>query len=218
MNLLWTIPLGLLMGVTLGALGGGGAILTVPALVYLLGQEPKVATTGSLIIVGITALTGLVPHHRKGNVRLKQGLLFGVLGVLGSLVGSRLSVRADPHLLMTLFAALMLVVAVLMIRKLRRRNGSDEGTQERGGWLVLVLTATGVGLLTGFFGVGGGFAVVPALTLVLGVFTLAAIAGSFLGGKIAGHANPRHLSIAFVVMLLGLSAFMLIQNVPRLIG
>jgi hypothetical protein len=74
------VPLGLLIGLSLGALGGGGSILTVPALVYVLGQSPVAATTGSLVIVGITSLTGLVAHARAGRVRVAQGLLFGVGG------------------------------------------------------------------------------------------------------------------------------------------
>ena len=177
------VPVALLVGVVLGALGGGGSILTVPALVYLLGQEPAAATTGSLIIVGTTTLIGAVPHLRAGRVRLGQGVVFGTLGVGGAYLGSRLSVTVDPDLLLAAFAVLMLVVAGLMTRRRRagRRGGADDAApgRERAvvglrpvrcdcrALLVLVAAATGVGLLTGFFGVGGGFAVVPALVLAL---------------------------------------------------
>ena len=78
------IPAGLLIGLSLGALGGGGSILTVPALVYLLHQQPHAATTASLLIVGITALAGMTAHWRAGRVRLAQGITFGALGVAGS--------------------------------------------------------------------------------------------------------------------------------------
>ena len=85
------LVLGLLIGVSLGALGGGGSILTVPALVYLVGQPPQDATTSSLLIVGAAALVAIVPHARRGNVRLGQGLTFGALGIVGSYVGSAAS-------------------------------------------------------------------------------------------------------------------------------
>ncbi|MDO5710150.1 MAG: sulfite exporter TauE/SafE family protein [Micrococcales bacterium] len=191
MTLVWIVPLGLAVGIVLGALGGGGAILTVPILVYVLAQTPSAATTGSLVIVALISLVGLLPHHRVGNVRMRDGLVFGVLGVVGSLVGSRLNAAVPAPILMTAFAALMLVVAILMTVKRRgsagRRVVGDDGksaapSDEAGhrGWGVLIGAATGVGLLTGFFGVGGGFAVVPALVLVLGFSMPVAVGTSLL--------------------------------------
>lgn len=166
-HLLAIIPMGLLVGVTLGALGGGGAILTVPILIYLLGQAPNTATTGSLVIVALTSLAGLASHRRGGNVRLGQGIVFGATGVFGSVLGSRLSPAVPAAVLMTAFGVLMIVVAAVMLR--RRAGGSRaDAVGERRGLPVLVAVATGVGFLTGFFGVGGGFAVVPALVLALG--------------------------------------------------
>jgi hypothetical protein len=180
-----TIPIGLLVGVTLGALGGGGSILTVPALVYLLDQDARAATTASLIIVGITTLIGVLPHLRAGRVRLGQGLVFGLLGVAGAYPASLLSVRVAPEVLLAGFAVLLLVVAAIMTHRRRRaaRAARHGGAQVEARTtpvvqlrpfrcdcrraLVLVLTAAGVGLLTGFFGVGGGFAAVPALVLAL---------------------------------------------------
>ena len=113
------IPAGLLIGLALGALGGGGSILTVPALVYLLHQPPHAATTGSLLIVGITALAGMTAHLRAGRVRVSQGITFGVLGVAGSYAGTRLSASIKPDLLLALFAVLMLVAAAAMLRRRR---------------------------------------------------------------------------------------------------
>jgi uncharacterized membrane protein YfcA len=253
--MLIAIPLGIAIGLSLGALGGGGSILTVPALVYVLGQDPRTATTSSLVIVGVTSLLALVPHARAGRVRFTQGLLFGLLGTAGSLAGSALSTAVRPTTLLTAFAALMLLVAALMIRRARsapRELGHTiDPTVEPMLSLhpftcacprvaKVVVTATVVGLLTGFFGVGGGFALVPALVLALGfpmpvavgtsllviavnsatalaarvgsggghldwvligVFTLAAVAGSLVGGRLAGRANPRHLTIAFATLL-----------------
>ncbi len=179
-QLLWVIPLGLLVGIALGSLGAGGSILTVPALVYLLDQSPAAATTASLVIVGLTSLVGMTSHHRKGNVRFGRGVAFGVLGILGSFVGARLAVGIPADWLMTAFAVLMLAVAVLMWRR-QRRSPQAVPTEEHAIRPVrLVLAATGVGLLTGFFGVGGGFAVVPALVLVMGLSMPAAVGTSLL--------------------------------------
>lgn len=179
-ELLWVVPLGLVVGIALGSLGAGGSILTVPALVYLLGQSPAAATTASLIIVGLTSLVGLLPHRRKGNVRLGRGAMFGVLGVLGSFAGARLAVGIPSAWLMSAFAVLMLVVALIMWRRQRGAKPAA-ATAETGMHPVrLVLAATGVGLLTGFFGVGGGFAVVPALVLVMGLSMPVAVGTSLL--------------------------------------
>ncbi|MCK6210761.1 sulfite exporter TauE/SafE family protein [Georgenia sp. EYE_87] len=179
------VPLGVVVGITVGALGGGGSILTVPALVYALGQDPRTATTASLVIVGVTTLIGMVPHARAGRVRLGQGVVFGLLGVGGAYLGSLLSASVDPDVLLVAFAGLMFVVAGVMTRRRRsaaraRAAGREQPEARTSPMLTLrpfrcdcraagtlLLTATGVGLLTGFFGVGGGFAVVPALVVVL---------------------------------------------------
>lgn len=195
----WVAPLGLIIGITLGALGGGGAILTVPILVYLLGQQPSAATAGSLIIVGLTALVGMIPHQRAGRVRLAEGAIFGALGTVGAMVGSAASARVPPHVLMVSFAVLLVLVAILMARRgLRQRHavqqaaGSQPPAQraallqfrpfrlDTSQLLPVFLTASGVGLLTGFFGVGGGFAVVPALVLALGFSMPMAVGTSLL--------------------------------------
>jgi uncharacterized protein len=197
------VPAGLLIGLLLGALGGGGSILTVPVLVYLLHQEPHAATAGSLLIVGITAAGGMIVHRRAGRVRLAPGIAFGVLGVAGSYAGTRLSSSVPPDLLLSLFAGLMLAAAAAMLRRRRTTSGSHVQAPESspaaapapgrpmarlrpGGRTVLrrglkiIAAATGVGLLTGFFGVGGGFVIVPALVLVLGFEMPAAVGTSLL--------------------------------------
>ena len=95
------IPAGLLIGLSLGALGGGGSILTVPVLVYLLHQPPHAATTGSLLIVGITATAGMIAHRQAGRVRLAPGIAVGVLGVADAYAGTRLSTNIRPGLLLS---------------------------------------------------------------------------------------------------------------------
>jgi uncharacterized membrane protein YfcA len=178
------IVAGVVVGLSLGALGGGGSILAVPILVYLLDQSPVAATTGSLLIVGISSATGAVAAWRAGNVYLARGVAFGVVGMAGAAVGGMLSTRVDPRLLLVLFAGLMLVVAgVMLARQLRTRDHPDGEPSPRLDDPIIavrptfmcncpvaakiVVTALVVGLMTGFFGVGGGFLVVPALVLAL---------------------------------------------------
>jgi uncharacterized protein len=191
-------PLGFLIGLSLGALGGGGSILAVPALVYAAGQDAKAATTTSLVLVTITALIGLIPHWRAGRVRLAAGAVFGLAGVGGSLLGSFWNNAVDPEVLLLAFAALMLVAASAMWRRIRATAPlADTGPAPRsvgaaalepatartgydGATVVRVLVAGSlVGVLTGFFGVGGGFVIVPALVLALN-FTMTDAVGTSL--------------------------------------
>lgn len=173
MTLVLTVVAGLGIGLCIGALGGGGSILAVPVLVHLLHQDPQTATTASLVIVGSSALTGAAVHSRAGRVRWRAGLAFGALGVGASLLGSRLNRGVDPELLLLAFAGLMVVAAVAMLRGDGAAGRDPGGRSGRwsGGWAraaTVTVAALGVGLVTGFFGVGGGFLIVPALVLVLG--------------------------------------------------
>ena len=188
MRALLASPLGLLIGISLGALGGGGSILAVPALVYAAGQDPKHATTTSLVLVTLTALIGIIPHWRAGRVRFGAGLLFGLAGVGGSLLGSHWNKSADPNGLLLAFSGLMLVAAFAMWRRVRRQptplpaGAAVAALAPRidATTIAKVLAAgTFVGLLTGFFGVGGGFVIVPALVLALG-FTMPEAVGTSL--------------------------------------
>lgn len=191
MRALLASPLGFLIGLSLGALGGGGSILAVPALVYAAGQTPKQATTTSLVLVAMTALIGIVPHWRAGRVRMAPGLLFGLVGIGGSLLGSHWNTSVDEDVLLLAFAALMLVAAWAMWRRNRPAQAEPRAvgaastvsvTQVRldaATIVKVVLAGSGVGLLTGFFGVGGGFVIVPALVLALH-FTMPEAVGTSL--------------------------------------
>ena len=186
-------PLGFLIGVSLGALGGGGSILAVPVLVYAAGQTPKQATASSLILVAATSLVGIAPHWKARHVRLIPGVLFSLAGVAASLLGSTLNKRADQNLLLLAFSALMLIAASAMARSLHRRrtqnwdatpgDALDDGptsvTVDIATVIKVILAGSVVGILTGFFGVGGGFVIVPALILALG-FTMPEAIGTSL--------------------------------------
>lgn len=192
-------PLGFLIGLSLGALGGGGSILAVPALVYGAGQTPKQATTTSLLLVGITSVIGIIPLWRAGRVRVFAGTMFGILGVGGSLLGSRWNKAVDADLLLFAFSLLMFVAAWAMWRRQKRSVESSPEVELVAGegsatavesmtvtrfdvaTIVKVIVAGSfVGLLTGFFGVGGGFVIVPALVLALGFTMTEAAATSLL--------------------------------------
>lgn len=178
MSLVLPVVIGVAVGIVVGALGAGGGILAVPVLVHLLGQEPHDAATGSLVLVILTALTALPARARAHDVRWRDGLVFGVLSILGSIVGSRLSVRVDPTVLMAAFTVLLVGVGIAMLRHHGTVDVADPPQSaadpaastavHHASFAAVAGAATAAGLLTGFFGVGGGFAVVPALTLVLG--------------------------------------------------
>lgn len=169
--------IGLLVGVVVGALGAGGGILSVPVLVYLLGQEAHAAAASSLFIVGATAAVSLPHHARSHNVDWRRGGLFAVFSIIGSVLGSRVSVLVPEVWLMGSFAVLLTVVGVVMVRKGLRGRREEAGGQpgESGGeggekgLPAVGAAALLTGFLTGFFGVGGGFIVVPMLVLVLGL-------------------------------------------------
>lgn len=224
------IAAGLFIGLSLGALGGGGSILAVPALVYLLGQSPHQATTTSLLVVGVAAVVGAITHARAGRVRLREGAVFGVLGIAGSYAGSRLSAAVPATVLLAGFGVLMLAVAAAMAARWprpavtrdsdqvsgaaaqraqspARRAASTAGLRGGRHPLLVAAAATAVGLITGFFGVGGGFVIVPALVLILG-FDMPAAAGTSLiviaiDSAAALAARAGHTGLALDWALIG---------------
>jgi uncharacterized protein len=160
---------GALIGLSLGALGAGGSILTVPILVYAMGVPVQSATGTSLAIVGLNAVAGAFDHLRRGRSLPRIGVAFGLSGLLGALAGTWLNHLARPELVLVLFAVLMLGAAWSLVRR-RTPVPEQDSFQESYGrieWLRLLALGLAVGLLTGFFGVGGGFLIVPALVIVL---------------------------------------------------
>lgn len=179
----------LFIGISLGLIGGGGSILTVPVLVYLFGISPLVATSYSLFIVGSTSVVGTFNNYRKGLVDVRTALLFGVFSVITVFLTRRFIIPVIPAdipivgssisfsvLTMVLFAILMLIASVTMIRG---RKEKAIRTEPKG---VLPLMAYGVsiGLITGFLGAGGGFLLIPALVMLLGLPMKKAVGTSLL--------------------------------------
>ncbi|GAA1904043.1 sulfite exporter TauE/SafE family protein [Streptantibioticus ferralitis] len=173
------MALGGLIGLCLGALGGGGSILTVPVLVYALGQSAQSATTGGLVVVGLTAVCSTWSHARAGNVRWGAGAAFGASGIAASYGGTALNRLVNPTVLMLCFAALMVVSAVAMFRRGRTSAPVPERTRKTPVARILA-SGLAVGFLTGFLGVGGGFVIVPALVGALGYEMPVAVGTSLL--------------------------------------
>jgi len=165
--MLLALVLGFGIGGLLGMLGGGGSILTVPALVYLIGQSPQVAVTTSLAIVGANSAMGVFFHRAQGTLNWRVALLFGGAGTIVSYFAAGLSKLFPPSLHMVAFAGLMLVVGLLMMS--RRGKPTNEHASTDISIPKTLLAGAGVGVLTGLLGVGGGFLIVPALVMLIGI-------------------------------------------------
>jgi uncharacterized protein len=167
------IGLGVLIGVLLGLLGGGGSILAVPALVYGVGVPLAEAVPMSLLVVGVSAAAALLPRLRHGQVRWAVAGIFGAAGAGAAFAGAAVNRLLDPRLVLIGFAALMVVAAVRMLREQSTVGGDcalpGGGVNWRGCLPKAIGAGLVVGFLTGLFGVGGGFLIVPALVLLLGL-------------------------------------------------
>ena len=176
MTVFEALLVGAAIGAVLGLVGAGGAILAVPAFLYLFDFSALEATTASLAVVAASAASGAVPRFRQNQVDLRHALTFWVVGIPGTFAGSRLATVISPGVLLAGFALVMLAAAIAMWRKSSATPSGDPAETPK--WL-LVMVALGIGLMTGLFGVGGGFLIVPALVLVFS-FPFAVAAGTSL--------------------------------------
>lgn len=228
MTAIGTLLFGALIGFSLGALGGGGSILTVPVLVYALGETAHQATTGSLVIVGITSAVAALGHARAGRVRWKAGTAFGGFGIAASFLGTYFNRLVAPNLLLLIFAALMLIAAAAMVRQVHAAAPAPtralvtvgapvlqpvpaatpvEPRPTTGTHAIAKLITAGlvVGFLTGFLGVGGGFIIVPALVVALRYKMPTAVGTSLLiiaiNSATALFARVGHESVHWAVIV-----------------
>lgn len=181
MTLAWLGALSI--GLALGLLGSGGSILTVPVLVYLIGQDEKIAISGSLFIVGAIAAAGGAQFAVRRLVHWRSVVLFGLPGMAGTYLGAWLGGLVSGAFQLAIFGGVMLLAAGLMFRP---PVAASQGGPARAGWKVAA-DGLGVGILTGFVGVGGGFLIVPALVL--------------LGGL------PMHLAVGTSLVIIALKSF-----------
>lgn len=203
-TLFLSLVLGFGIGGSLGLLGGGGSILTVPALVYLVGQSPQVAVATSLAIVGANSALGAFFHQSQGTLNWRVALIFGGTGMIVAYLAAGLSKQFSAAVLMVTFALLMLVVGGLLIRQRTSATNTQQSVDLKL-WKVLAGGAS-VGLLTGILGVGGGFLIVPALVMLVGIpmhhavgTSLVVIAMNSLAGFL-GHLSGVTLDLSLIIV------------------
>ena len=190
---------GSLVGFTLGLVGGGGSILAVPLLVYVVGvSSPHVAIGTSAVAVAANAMINLAHHARKGTVKWPCASVFAASGMLGALIGSSLGKMMDGQRLLALFAVLMLAVSALMLKG-GAREGDWAVRLNRANLPRLIGIGGGAGLLSGFFGIGGGFLIVPGLMLATGMTILNAIASSLVGVASFGVTTAANYALSGMV-------------------
>ncbi|MBK1990308.1 sulfite exporter TauE/SafE family protein [Sphaerospermopsis aphanizomenoides BCCUSP55] len=161
------------VGISLGLIGGGGSILAVPILAYVLGVPLKSAIVMSLVIVGIVSLIGIIPHWQQGNVNMKTAALFAPGAMVGAYIGARIATLPiiTPTFQLILFVSTMFLAAYLMIKNASNKsetelNLSSKYVDKFPLWPIILAEGLGVGLLSGLVGIGGGFMIIPALVLM----------------------------------------------------
>jgi uncharacterized membrane protein YfcA len=183
-----------LIGISLGLIGGGGSIMTVPVLVYLFGASPLLATSYSLFIVGSTSMVGAFTNYRKGLVNVKTALLFGITSISTVFITRKFLVPLIPHnilqvgsfqlteniLTMVLFAVLMVAAATAMIKSGSKTEATHNTGDKKRNITKLLLYGIAIGLATGFLGAGGGFLLIPTLVLLVGLPMKEAVGTSLL--------------------------------------
>ena len=190
---------GVIVGFSLGLIGGGGSILAVPLLLYIVGMpDPHQAIGTSALAVAVNAYANLVPHARAQHVRWGPAVIFASAGVVGAFAGSSIGKMVDGHRLLILFALLMLFVAALMLRGRKADTGTAGAVQQKNLWR-LVAIGLGTGTLSGFYGIGGGFLVVPGLILATGMPTIAAIGSSLVAVGTFGMTTAVNYAVSGLV-------------------
>jgi uncharacterized membrane protein YfcA len=201
------LALGFGIGLSLGLLGGGGSLLTVPALVYLVGQTPQAAVTTSLAIVGTNSMVGAMFHSFQGRLDWKMAFAFSSAGMFVSYLSANISKQILPELLLVIFALLMIGIGWML---LFGRAKEDDTAYVAKPLCLVIASGAGVGLLTGILGVGGGFLVVPTLVILIGLPVQMAIGTSLIiiaMNSIAGFlGHMRTGSMDWMITLIFASA------------
>ncbi|CDP89080.1 MULTISPECIES: sulfite exporter TauE/SafE family protein [Mycolicibacterium] len=185
------VALAVVVGVSLGLLGGGGSILTVPLLAYVAGMDAKQAIATSLVVVGVTSAVSTLSNARAGRVQWRSGLMFGAAGMVGAYLGGLLSYVVDGSVLLLVFTVVMVATGVAMIKG----RAACAPTTRTMPVVKVLLMGLGVGVVTGAVGAGGGFLVVPALALLGGLPMPVAVGTSLLvitmnsAAGLAGHLS-----------------------------
>lgn len=198
---------GVLVGFVLGLVGGGGSILAVPLMVYLVGvPSPHVAIGTSAFAVAVNAATGLASHAQAGTVKWRCAAMFAAAGVAGALVGSSAGKAFDGERLLFLFAIVMVVVGILMLRGRGKSGNPDAGCDRKNARKVLGY-GLGTGAFSGFFGIGGGFLIVPGLVASTGMPMINAIGSSLVAVTAFGLTTSLNYALSGLVDWLLAAAF-----------
>jgi len=183
LTLVLAVLSGGLVGFSLGLIGGGGSILATPLLLYIVGiKDPHLAIGTSALVVSASAAGNLIGHTRHGHIRWKPAVAFALVGVVGTFFGSTTGKNFPGDHLLFLFALLMMVIALRMIHTSGRPDPVEKSVQ----YPVLAAIAFGVGALSGFFGIGGGFLIVPGLILATGMPIISAVGSSLVSVTVFG--------------------------------
>jgi uncharacterized membrane protein YfcA len=199
-----TVALALLVGISLGLLGGGGSILTVPLLAYVGGLEAKQAIATSLLVVGVTSAFGAIAHARAGRVQWRIAGLFGAAAMAAAYGGGRLARFIPGTALLISFAVIMVAAGIAMLHG-RRQTGA--AAEPRASLLTIGLLGGAVGMISGLIGAGGGFLLVPALALLAGLPMPVAIGTSLVVismqsfAGLAGHLAAEHIDWGLAAMV-----------------
>lgn len=217
-----TLPLaaagGALVGFSLSLVGGGGSILAVPILVYMVGiKDPHVAIGTSAAGVAANALIGLIGKARAGLVKWHCGLLFAASGIVGAAAGSIVGKAFDGHALLSLFALLMILVGVMLLRR-GEAHGDPHVSLGRENAGKLALFGFGTGLLSGFFGIGGGFLIVPGLIAATGMPIVNAMATSLVAVSGFGITTGASYALSGLIVWKVAAAFIAGGFVGALLG
>ncbi|QSO51813.1 sulfite exporter TauE/SafE family protein [Alicyclobacillus curvatus] len=195
-----------IVGFTLGLIGGGGSILAVPLLLYVVGlHDPHVVIGSTALAVAVNAFMNLIPHWRAGNIRWKAAILFAIPGAVGAYVGSIFGKMVNDSEILFLFAILMIVIAVLMLRP-RKETGQEQTHIMKVKPSRVVPVGFSTGAVAGFFGIGGGFLIVPGLLFSTGMGLIEAIANSLFSVGTFGLTTAISYAVSglvdwFVVIL-----------------
>ena len=194
-----TLASGGLVGFSLGLVGGGGSILATPLLLYVVGvTQPHIAIGTSALAVSVNAFANLIGHARSGNVRWRCAILFAVVGTLGAIAGSTIGKLVDGQRLLFLFGLLMVLVGIMMLRP-RGASASAERKADAKTSLITATVAFAVGCASGFFGIGGGFLIVPGLIFATGMPMINAIGSSLLAVGSFGLATALNYAASGLV-------------------
>lgn len=189
---------GIVVGFSLGLIGGGGSILAVPLLVYVIGIEPHVALGTSALAVAANALASLIHHKKVGHVKIKEGFAFAIPGVIGALIGAQLGLLTPSKHLLFLFGLFMIFMAIIMWRR-KSMVSSNETHHEHGMFVVhknrIIITGFAVGTAAGYFGIGGGFLIAPSLIYSASMNIMDAIGTSLLPVSAFGLTTAIRYSI-----------------------